>query len=348
MNFSKIPKIVIRISIVYAFQLIIKAFDYSFGNFFEYTFRGVFFSVFFISFWLGSWYFAELINKKIAKLAQINRLGINIVIGYGIGFLTNHVYRTGDSLIYDNSEGWADISLLNPEFTISVLLVYLLIYWFNEYLQSNIKMREEKIKTETLQKESTMAQYMALKAQIEPHFLFNSLSVLNSLVHKDADLASEFIIKLSKNLRYIIEKNSFTLVPLKDEITIVEDYFFLIKTRFNDGINLNINISNELIDETSIPPVTIQLLIENAIKHNKLSAEEPLNIDISATDDYILVKNKINLRAESTNSTGKGLENISKRFELISEKSIIVDKTVNSYCVKLPILNKKNYEHISY
>ena len=343
MNFSKIPKFVIRISIVYAFQLLIKGFDYSFGGFFEYTFRGVLFSVFFISFWLGGWYLSESINKKITKFTQLIRLGINIVYGYGIAFLINHIYRTGDILIYNNYESWEHISLLNPEFTISVLLVYLLIYWFNEYLQSNIKIREEKIKAETLQKESTLAQYMALKAQIEPHFLFNSLSVLSSLVHKDADLASEFIIKLSKNLRYIIEKNSFTLVPLKDEITIVKDYFFLIKTRFNDGINLNINISKEIIEKTSIPPVTIQLLIENAIQHNKLSAEEPLNIEISATENYILVKNKINLRTKSTDSTGKGLENISKRFELISGKSIIIDKTDECYCVKLPILNKTDY-----
>ncbi|MBN2892256.1 MAG: histidine kinase [Bacteroidales bacterium] len=345
MNRNKFNRLLIRFFIVFSFQLIIKAFDYSFSRLFEITYRGTVFSVFFISVWILGWYFAEFVNKKIERRLQWVKIIYNVFIGYIIGLISVVGYRFGDVYLFDNSDLWVDIPLYNPEFTVSFLLIYMMIYGFNEFFNANMKAKEERINIERLQKENTLAQYMALKAQIEPHFLFNSLSVLNSIVHKDVNLASEFIIKLSRTLRYIIEKNDFTLVFLKEDIFIAEDYYFLIKTRFEDCIEYKNNISQNLIETTCIPPVTIQILIENAIKHNKQSAEKPLKIILESTEEYIVVKNSLNLRNEISNSTGKGLKNIAKRYELISGKSIVVSVDEEYFYVKLPILKKCDYEH---
>ena len=347
MNNSNIKKFLTRLFVVYSIQLIIKAFDYSFGGFFDFTVRGFVFTIFLIIMWVGGWYFAEYLNKKITDLTQIYKLLINIVIGYSITFSSNMGYRLGDSHLFGNADLWENIPNFNPEFTISMLLIYMMIYWFNEFFLVNIKIKEEEIKKQKIQKEFSDAKYLALKAQIEPHFLFNSLSVLNSIVHKNPDLASEFIIKLSKTLRYIVEKNSFKIVSLKEEMQLVMNYFFLLKTRFNESIKLTNKIDDYLLENCFIPPVTIQMLIENAIKHNKHSDENPLEVIIEANDEHITVQNTLNKKSNKEESTGKGIKNIAQRYELFTGKNVVVSENENFFSVKLPILKKDEYEHFN-
>jgi len=223
-----------RLLIIYLIQLLIKSFDYSFGPFMDFTFRGFVFSISFISFSMLAWYFAEWLNEKIKDQMELVKLILNLILGYIIGFAINNGYRSGDQIFFDNEDLWKEISMFNPELTISLLLIYMIIYGIYEYLNIKLQKKDEQVKTETLKKENILAQYQALKNQIEPHFLFNSLSVLSSIVHTNTDLASEFIIKLSKTMRFIIEKNQFDLVSLEDEIAMVKDYFFLLKTRMLD------------------------------------------------------------------------------------------------------------------
>ncbi|MEA3450885.1 MAG: histidine kinase, partial [Bacteroidota bacterium] len=256
-------------------------------------------------------------------------------------------YRFGDIYLFENEHLWVDIRSFNPEFTISMLLIYMMVYWFNEFFLENIKIREEEIKNQKMQKEFSNAKYMALKAQIEPHFLFNSLSVLNSIVHKDPDLASEFIVKLSKTLRYIVEKNNSKVVYLKEEMLLVTNYFFLLKTRFEGNIKLTNNINKSLLENCIIPPVTIQMLLENAVNHNKHSEENPLEVIIEADDEHIIVKNTLNLKNNKEKSTGKGIENIIQRYELLSGEKVIVNENEDFFTVKLPILKNEEYEHFN-
>ena len=344
MELSKTHKFIFRFFVIFSIHLMIKGFDQSFGPFFEFAFRGIVFSIFFNSFWIIVWYGADYLNKRIASLGQFERLIINLVYGYSASFLTNYLYKMGDVHLFNNEHLWKDISFFNPELTISLLLLYFLGYSINGYYQNQIGIKEEQLKNEKLERENLLAQYRSLKAQIEPHFLFNSLSVLSSVVHSDANLASEFIVKLSKTLRYIIEKNEFDLVMLKDELTMVNNYYFLLKTRFKESIQISNTIDNSVYENSMVPPVSIQMLIENAVKHNKFSEENPLKIELSNNENFFIIKNTLNKRREETESTSTGLNNIKKRYQLISDELIKITETEQHFVVQLPILSKNNYE----
>ncbi len=215
-------KIWVRFLVVFLIHIIIKSFDLSFpGGPFELNMRSLAFTLYFIGYGLLLWYFAEWFNKVIHKKIK-NPEGnrrrmflitfLHTVFAFVLMVSVNYFYRLGDTYLFENGFLWDDISFFNPELTVSLTSIYLIIFGFDSYSQIRIKMQEGLLKTEQFKKESILAQYQALKAQIEPHFLFNSLSVLSSLVYEDADLSSDFIVKLSKTLRYIIENNEFHLV----------------------------------------------------------------------------------------------------------------------------------------
>lgn len=348
MQFSWRFKFLKRLVIIYLIHLIIKGFDATFGNFFEFTLRGIVFSLFFISFWLIVWYGSEIVNSKLNSNKTYLKLFINILMGYSAAFVTNTIYRWGDIHLFNNSDPWNEVTFMNPEFTVSLLLLYILGYGINESSLSSLKIKEEQIKTEKLEKENILAQYKSLKAQIEPHFLFNSLSVLTSIINTNSELATEFVVKLSKTLRYIIEKNEFTLVPLKEELAVVNDYFFLIKIRFNQSIQFVNKIDQKIIDNSYIPPVSIQLLIENAVKHNKQTTDHPLCVELYNEKNYIIVKNNLNKLDVESNSTAIGLSNIKQRYELIGHKKVEIIETSQHFIVKLPILKKEQYDSFNH
>ena len=206
-----ISKIWVRFLVVFFIHIIYKGFDLSFpGGPFELNFRSLVFTIYFVGYGMLFWYVAEWFDKvlhKRIKDPEGNRRKMilitiyHAILGGTLAIGMNHLYRTGDIYLYDNLEIWKNIHILNPEFTIGILSIYLIIFGFNSYSIMHNRVQEGELKTEKLQKENILAQYQALKAQIEPHFLFNSLSVLSSLVYKDADLSSDFIVKLSKSLR---------------------------------------------------------------------------------------------------------------------------------------------------
>lgn len=352
-----IRKFWLRFWVVFLIQTIIKSFDQSFpGGPFELNFRSLVFTIFFVVYGLIIWKIADYLNLYFQHWTRnIKRVSLKIVIGTflhaALGFILvvslNHIYRLGDVFLFGNTETWAKNSLLNPELTISLTAIYLLILAFDGYYEMQKNLQNEILKARELEKENILAQYKALKAQIEPHFLFNSLSVLSSLVYEDADLSADFILKLSKTLRYIIEKNEFHLVKLSEELAFLEAYFFLIKTRLEDGVFLENNLDKSFADNTFLPPVTLQLLVENAINHNKYNPNHPLRIYIEKEDGFIIVRNNLNLREVKRFSTETGLKNLSKRYELMTEKRVIVSQTNVEFIVKIPVLNYSDYERFN-
>lgn len=352
-----ISKIWIRFLVVFLFHIIIKGFDQSFPNGpFAMDFRSLIFSIYFLSYSLFIWYLSDWFNIKLhglLKNPESNQkkmiLGtfLHVVFAFALMVSLNFLYRQGDTHLFENGFLWKDISFVNPELTVSLTSIYLVIFGFDSYSQIRIKLQEGLLKTEQLEKESILAQYQALKAQIEPHFLFNSLSVLSSLVHEDADLSSDFIVKLSKSLRYIIEKNKFYLVKLSEEMEFLEAYFFLIKTRLDDGVFLENKLKGSFVESAYIPPATLQLLAENAVNHNKYNPKNPLRIQIIKEGDFIVVRNNLNLRETPETSTKQGLNNIARRYELISGTKIEIHKTETEFIVKIPVLNKTDYERFN-
>jgi sensor histidine kinase YesM len=189
-----------------------------------------------------------------------------------------------------------------------------------------------------LQKENLQSQFEVLKQQVNPHFLFNSLNVLTSLIKADPDLAETFTEKLSKVYRYVLENKEKDLVSLSTEMDFLKAYLFLINIRFSGKIHVKIDIDNQYV-EYKVLPIAVQMLIENAIKHNTYSKAQPLNIIISVDENHnLIVSNNLKMRETIMASTGVGLENISRRYALISDKTPSFKKTEEYFIAKLPLL----------
>jgi hypothetical protein len=170
---------------------------------------------------------------------------------------------------------------------------------------------------EQLKKESLEAQLESLKNQVNPHFLFNSLNVLSNLVHKDANRAEEFIDQFASVYRYVLNIQDKMAVTLGEELAFLESYLFLQKIRFQNGFEITIDIDKACYGHY-IVPLSLQMMVENAIKHNVVSEEEPLHIKVNLNDDKIFVINKINERSDENKSVGMGLKNLRQRYFLLA------------------------------
>ncbi|MDJ1496472.1 histidine kinase [Cytophagaceae bacterium DM2B3-1] len=205
--------------------------------------------------------------------------------------------------------------------------------------RANQRMKEIYGKAERFEKENIQAQFSALKNQVNPHFLFNSLSILSSLVQVDAELSEKFIDQLSRAYRYILEQKDNEQVSLRTELEFIQSYVFLLKIRFEDKFNVVIQVPETYWNHYKIAPLTLQLLIENAVKHNRMSSEEPLQVYIRAENTNLIVKNKIQLRTQSDISTGVGLQNIINRYHLLTDRQVWVGESDGAFIVKIPLLS---------
>jgi len=195
-----------------------------------------------------------------------------------------------------------------------------------------------------MQKENLQSQFEVLKQQLNPHFLFNSLNVLTSLIKVDADLAESFTEQLSKVYRYVLENKEKDLVSLGTELEFMNAYLFLLGIRFMKKLIIDIKIDKSFTDY-HILPIAIQLIIENAIKHNIFSKSEPLKINIFIDDQHRLnIVNNLNLRETKLASTGVGLKNIIRRYELVSDQVPEFIKTTSHFIAKLPLLKSEKTE----
>lgn len=199
------------------------------------------------------------------------------------------------------------------------------------------KAREMEMNLIKIKEEKSVAELSALKEQISPHFFFNTLSTLSTVVRNESKESSiEFINDISKTYRYSLSSVKSDLVPLKIELDFISSYADILQKRFGEKLVVHQNISEELYD-SHIPPMSIQLLIENAVQHNIITNENPLNIHIHNTKDFICVENNLQEKKE-VESFGIGLMNLSNRYKLIADKEIYIDKDANRFIVKLPVL----------
>ena len=218
----------------------------------------------------------------------------------------------------------------------SFVLNLVLISFIQIYLYY-IKSHEKALNIEIGKKTRAQYQYQQLKRQLNPHFLFNSLNVLDFLIYTDQDRASEFVRKLSSLYRYLLNTEDIKSVPLKDELDFVLLYFSLMKERFSDGMEMVLNIEPHLLN-FHIVPGTLQLLAENAAKHNIISKEKPLIIEVFTVQNYIVVKNNINLKINTIDSGGIGLKNIKGQYKLLFKKDINITAEESCFCVKIPLI----------
>jgi sensor histidine kinase YesM len=192
----------------------------------------------------------------------------------------------------------------------------------------------EKYKTESVQ-----AQLQNLKNQVNPHFLFNNLSVLSSLVYKDQDKAVDFINQLSKVYRYLLDNHNSELITVEEEMNFIRSYIYLLEIRFDKNIKFEINISDDSLKKL-MPPMAMQILIENTIKHNEVSENLPLCVTIFAGNGKLEVTNNIQLRINKELSSKSGLNNIRERYKFYTERQVEVYQDSKVFKVLLPLLIK--------
>lgn len=219
-----------------------------------------------------------------------------------------------------------------PWFIVLALLAAGLLAW------QWIRRRDARLQREALLlRENIESQFEALKSQINPHFLFNSFNTLVTIIEENPELAVEYVEKLSDLFRNILHYREKDLISIQEELKLIEDYRFLLQKRF--GENLQIQIDNGWGD-VYIAPLTLQILVENAIKHNVISAARPLTVRIQYTGDYLKVQNNLQQKFTKEPSTGFGLQSITKRYQLLCDKKVKVEETEDTFTVYIPLVTR--------
>jgi two-component system LytT family sensor kinase len=214
--------------------------------------------------------------------------------------------------------------------TLLIIAIYESVYFMHELRKSV----EEK---ELLKRESLQAQLNALRTQVNPHFLFNNLNTLSAVIPENPAQAVDFVQQLSKVYRHILEVKDEQSIPLKEELEVLEAYAFLLRTRFGDNLAISIRVPEEKMDQRVVP-LSLQILMENAIKHNIVSAAKPLNIDIFTENGTLVVSNNLQLKNQLIESTGFGLDNIRNRYRLLGDRMVEVEEGPSSFTVRIPLM----------
>ncbi|HEX3007254.1 MAG TPA: histidine kinase [Bacteroidales bacterium] len=202
------------------------------------------------------------------------------------------------------------------------------------------------LENEILKREKINAQLQSLKQQVNPHFLFNSLNTLKSLIRSNDSNAGEFVVRLSEIYRYILQKNHNNIVAVEEEMKILEAYIFMLKLRFDESIRVEINIDKSLYGKVYLPPFTLQMLIENAIKHNIASVAKPLQIEIyNEGSTSLIVKNNLQPKITAEESTGIGLDNINKRCMYLYGEGLSIVQSTTHFIVEIPLKHSDEGTH---
>lgn len=214
------------------------------------------------------------------------------------------------------------------------------IYFIVFYLDLIGERQNAKLEIEALKKEKLEAQLNSLKQQISPHFLFNSLSTLKTIVPDNK--SKKYILKLSNVYRYLLSFKENNLTTLNEELVFIQSYLYIQQERFEEALEVSIKIDQDL-GVKLLPPLCIQLLLENAIKHNVISLDEPLKVNIcSDANGYLEVSNNLQPKLNTEESTGSGLENINKRYKILANRTIDIFQTESTFTVKIPLLNNND------
>ncbi len=264
---------------------------------------------------------------------------------YLLGLFYYYIY--GDTRMNEDEilEGWqfVVVSTITALFVSAVHTGYSLL---KKWKDSITEATDLEIKALELKEIAMNAELESLKSQLNPHFMFNNFSTLSELITQNPTTATKFLDNLSRVYRYMVQNIKKNIIPLKDEISFVRAYFYLLEIRHGNNIRLNIELTDEAL-RSNIPPITLQLLVENAIKHNIATQEQPLSIDIISTGDkYLLVTNNLQRITTPYPSTGIGLKNIENRYRILTGSKLpSITEADNCFSVMLPLLNSKTEEH---
>lgn len=239
-------------------------------------------------------------------------------------------------LLYDRFPYHPSPEIIAATYAINIFMVLSVILSIFGY-HFFVRWKQEKLIAAELEKEKALVQYDNLKNQLNPHFLFNALSSLNSLIFENPQLASDFLQQLSKVYRYVLEHKDHNSVTLQTEVRFVSHYVKLLETRFGGGLKVVFDIDEEA-NEKMVVPVTLQILLENAVKHNTTSATNPLLVTIRANAECLEVENTLQRKNAIEVSNKMGLANLRNLYQYVSDKQVQVIETDSLFTVKIPLL----------
>ena len=285
------------------------------------------------------YFFQYLEARKWNENETVKRIGIGIFGSLIITIIGLFLLRAITSVWYGSTFGefitnetWRNYTF-GIWITLTIVIIFHVIYFYNKYQQKKIK--EQKLIAGT-----ASAKFDALKNQLDPHFLFNSLNVLTSLIEENPESAQKFTTSLSKVYRYVLEQKNKDLVTVNEELQFAKTYMSLLKMRFEDSIIFDMPI--EASDpESKVVPLSLQLLLENAVKHNTVTSSKPLHIKIYERDGILVVENNLQQKQILNKSSGVGLSNITQRYQLLTNRKVHINQEADRFAVAIPMLTKQ-------
>ena len=287
--------------------------------------------------WKGMVYLTKILEQKLPWLEHpVKRLIYQVFALFIFFVLVIFVGLSVWIFLSEELEFSTAAGEMIPSLKVALIFMFLSLLVGNAVLFFK-NWKEATIQQEELKRAHLALQYQSLKDQVRPHFLFNSLSSLATLINTDADKATHFVHKLADVYRYVLEQRENELVSLKEELKFLEDYIYLQKIRF--GESLKVEYSLELDQTRMVIPLSLQMLVENAIKHNEVSAEHPLRIEIISTEQgHVIIKNNLRRKEVTETSLGMGLENLRKQVAFFSEDALMVQEEADSFIVRIPTI----------
>ena len=290
-----------------------------------------------IFFWYLHVSLVALVQAKYPDYSQTSKRTLILTIVH-FGVITCSV--TLDFILWDYYKiAGYELQLDKLFWAIGVVMILTFIAtlsWYTNYTYKQWKVSlEEK---EKLQKENLQTEFESLKSQVNPHFLFNSLNSLSTLIDEDPPKAEKFLDEMSKVYRYLLRNNEDGLTTVASELQFIRSYYHLLKTRYSDGIDMQITVEDSFMNY-QMPPLTLQLLVENAVKHNNILKESPLQIIIGTTEaGRLLVTNNLQKKTLKVNSTKVGLNNIRNKYKLLNQPEVIVREDEGDFSVIVPLI----------
>ncbi|MDY8136753.1 sensor histidine kinase [Aquimarina sp. 2201CG5-10] len=282
--------------------------------------------------------FNEILNRLISwRIFTGFRLFTGVLSNTVIAFLLTSIVLYGITFLEESQDTFLDdyneILLKLAIFIFFVSLIYNVVYFA---LHSYYQYAKGQIISLQLERKQTELQLAALKSQLSPHFLFNSINTVSSLLFSNIKKAEAFIRELARSYNYTLNNYDNKWVEVKEELQFVNSYYFLLRTRFNDRIVLDVNIPDEIL-RSKVPPLTLQMLVENAVKHNQMTAEDTLKVTIEYDQQIIKITNNKTIPPKKVDSFKIGLSNIKSRYQLLANKGIeVIDG--DDFVVKLPVV----------
>ncbi len=278
--------------------------------------------------------FNSLLNRILPYKEQVApRLVVQLAMGALWSLLLRFIlYEVGEPYLGIELDGMFLAATWFLYILASVIIngVFITQHFIDEWKQSLVK-------TAKLEKEKTQVQFDNLKNQLNPHFLFNALTSLNSLIYENQGLASQFLQHLSKVYRYVLQNKDKNFVTLQTELDFIQNYVFLLRTRFEHALTVTFSVEEPTRDK-AIVPVTLQILIENALKHNVVDKDRPLSIKIETVDDYLVVSNNLQVRKLVETSNKQGLDNLRSLYAFLTDRPVKIVADDSSFSVSVPLV----------